>query len=76
MGLLDAFRKRKTPKVDKDPDRHYADSRDYFEEVEKEGMVDCPECAKAQRHAHLVETEGDAMECPECHYMLRRGGRI
>ena len=76
MGLLDSFRKRKTPKAETDPDRHYAESLDYFDEIEKEERVDCPECAKAQRHVMLVRTEGETVECPECHYSIRRGRRV
>ena len=76
MGLFDSLKKRKNVKVDTDADRHHHESMDYFREVEKEGMIDCPECAKAQRHVMLVETEGEIAECPECHYTLRRGRRV
>jgi ssDNA-binding Zn-finger/Zn-ribbon topoisomerase 1 len=69
MGIFDAFRRRKTTVVDNDPDRHYVDSLDYFEEEEKALELHCPECAKAQRHMHLVENEGEVLECPECHYL-------
>jgi DNA-directed RNA polymerase subunit RPC12/RpoP len=29
--------------------------------------VECPECAKKQRHTHLVENDGK-LECKECRY--------
>ncbi len=64
--------RKKTAKVEKDPDRKYADSLDYFEEVEEEGSIDCPECKKAQRHVQLVQSDGENLECPECHYMRVR----
>ncbi len=73
MGILDSFRKKK---VDNDPDRHYADSLDYFKELEQEEKLDCPECAKAQKHVMLERTDGEGVECPECHYTLRRGRRV
>ena len=71
MGLF-----KKKAKAETDQDRHYADSLDYFDELEKEGKLDCPECAKAQKHVMLVQTEGEIAECPECHYTLRRGRRV
>ena len=69
MGILAFFRRRKKDFAvdDDDADRHHVDSLDYFEE--KESHVHCPECAKAQKHVLLVETEGENMECPECHYL-------
>jgi rubredoxin len=68
LGILDFFRGRKKSfAVDDDADRHHVDSLDYFEE--KESHLHCPECAKAQKHVRLVETEGEALECPECHYL-------
>lgn len=39
---------------------------DYFSKKDKDVM--CPECEKHKRHVKLVETDGKAMECPECHY--------
>lgn len=39
---------------------------DYFRKREKDVM--CPECEKHKRHVKLVESDGKAMECPECHY--------
>jgi len=70
MGILDVFRRRKKNKtVDNDPDRHYVDSLDYFEEEGKALEEHCPECAKAQKHVHMVESEGEVIECPECHYL-------
>jgi rubredoxin len=68
VGILDFFRRRKkSAAVDDNPDRHHVDSLDYFEE--REGNIHCPECAKAQKHVRLVKTEGEEMECPECHYL-------
>ena len=66
----------KKKNVDKDADRHYGESLDYFRESEKEGEANCPECAKAQKHVRMVRTEGEEIECPECHYLLRRARRI
>jgi rubredoxin len=69
LGILDFFRRRKKNFAvdDNDADRHHVDSLDYFEE--KESHIHCPECAKAQKHVRLVETEGEDLECPECHYL-------
>lgn len=68
MGILDFFRgRKKNPAIDEDTERHHTISLDYFEE--KDNYVHCPECAKAQKHVHLVETEGEDLECPECHYL-------
>lgn len=69
LGILDFFRGRKKDFAvdDDDADRHHVDSLDYFEE--KESHIHCPECAKAQKHVLLVETKGEALECPECHYL-------
>jgi len=70
MGILSYFRRdKKNPAVDEDAFRHHLDPLDYFEEEEKSLAIHCPECARAQRHSHLVETEGKVMECPECHYL-------
>jgi len=70
LGILDSFRRRrKNPAVDNDPERHHVDALDYFEEDRKSLEIHCPECAKAQKHVRLVETEGENMECPECHYL-------
>ncbi len=69
LGILDSFRRRKkNPVADDDIERRHVEALDYFEEKEKSLEVHCPECAKAQRHVHLVETEGENIECPECHY--------
>jgi rubredoxin len=68
LGILDFFRgRKKNPKVDNDPERHHTDSLDYFEETDI--TIHCPECLKEQKHVHLVETEGENLECPECHYL-------
>jgi len=69
MGIRDFFRRKKNPVVDEDVDRHHVDALDYFEEREKEKTIHCPECAKAQKHVLLVRTEGEGLECPECHYI-------
>ena len=70
LGILDYFgRRKKNPVVDDDAERHHVDALDYFEEKEKSLDIRCPECAKAQRHVRLVKTEGENLECPECHYM-------
>jgi hypothetical protein len=70
LGILDYFRgRKKNPAIDDDADRHHVEALDYFEEEGKAFEIHCPECAKAQRHVHLVETEGEEMECPECHYL-------
>ena len=69
MGLFK--RNRKPKQVDEDPDRHHVEALDYFEEKENEAAPHCPECAKAQKHVRLVKTEGEEMECPECHYLQR-----
>ncbi len=61
--------RKKGAKAESDPDRKYGDALDYFEEVEEERRIDCPECAKAQRHVQLLKSEGETLECPECHYM-------
>lgn len=37
------------------------------EHEEKDVM--CPECAKEQEHVKMVETNGEMMECPKCHYL-------
>jgi len=63
-------RPKKNPVVDEDPFRHHLDPTDYPEEEEKAFEMHCPECAKAQKHKHLVETDGRAWECPECHLLL------
>jgi hypothetical protein len=41
---------------------------DYFKTKNKD--KECPQCAKAQKHVRLVETEGQ-VECPECKYFER-----
>ncbi len=64
-----AKRKQK-PAADKDAFRHHVDPLDYIEEEEKSFEMHCPECAKAQKHKHLVETDGRVWECPECHLLL------
>ena len=70
MGILDPFRRRKkNPAADEDIERHHVEALDYFEEKEMSLDIHCPECAKAQRHIRLVQTEGENMECPECHYV-------
>lgn len=70
MGILDSFRRRKkNPVAEDDAERHHVDTFDYFEEKEKSFEIHCPECAKAQKHVHLVETDGETKECPECHYV-------
>jgi hypothetical protein len=70
LGILDSFRRRKkNPAVDDDAERHHVEAPDYFEEEKKSFAIHCPECAKVQKHVHLVETEGEEMECPECHYV-------
>ncbi len=68
MGIFDRFRK-KNPAKDEDTDRHYVDSLDYFDEKGKEDNIHCPECEKQRKHVRLVETEGETLECPECHYI-------
>jgi len=69
MGVLDFFRRKKTAATDDDVERHHIDSLDYFEEKDREQGIHCPECAKERKHVQLVETEGEDLECPECHYM-------
>lgn len=69
MGIRDFFKRKKNPAVDRDVGRHHVDALDYFKEVEQEGFVHCPECAKAQKHVRLVKSEGEELECPECHYL-------
>ena len=70
LGIKSFFRReKKNPVVDNDAFRHHVDPLDYFEEEEKSLAIHCPECAKAQRHQHLVENEGKVLECPECHYL-------
>lgn len=68
MGILDSFRKKKVPAADDDEERHHVDALDYFEEKDRD-FVHCPECAKERKHVHLMETEGENMECPECHFL-------
>jgi len=69
LGILDSIRRKKNAPVDNDPDRHHVEALDYFKEIEKEDSLHCPECAKARKHVRLVRTEGETMECPECHYL-------
>jgi hypothetical protein len=70
LGILDSFRRRKkNPPVEDDVERHHVEALDYFEEEGKSLEINCPDCAKAQKHVHLVQTEGEEMECPECHYI-------
>jgi hypothetical protein len=71
LGILSNFRNRnKNPAADGDAYRHHREPLDYFEEEEKSFEMHCPECAKAQKHMHLVETEGRSWECPECRLLL------
>ena len=67
MGLF----KRKKTKVadDDDVERHHVEALDYFEERDREQGIHCPECAKERKHVLLVKTEGEELECPECHYL-------
>ncbi len=71
MGIF----KKKNKKAETNPDRKYGESLDYFEELDEEGMISCPQCAKEQKHVKLVKSEGRQYECPECHY-LREVRRI
>jgi|GEM_PF-1973102 len=66
LGLFDILRRRKNAASDEDVAKHHAESLDYFEARD---AIRCPECAKAQKHVLLVETEGEELECPECHYL-------
>lgn len=71
MGFFDRFRKKKAEpspeqKV-KDQKAHYHTALDSFHVRETD--IACPECEKARKHVHLVETEGKMPECPECHYI-------
>ncbi len=70
MGILDRLRRKKNPVVDEDVERHHTEALDYFEESEKENFIHCPECGKENKHVHMVETEGESLECPECHYLM------
>lgn len=63
-------RKNKNPEIDENVDRHHGDALDYFEESQKGEFAHCPECAKAQKHVRLVKTEGEELECPECHFLI------
>jgi Zn ribbon nucleic-acid-binding protein len=40
----------------------------------EEKDVMCPKCEKEQEHVKMVETKGELLECPKCHYlhMMRR----
>jgi|GEM_PF-1551246 len=74
MRLLKS--KKKTPPAEEDPklaeddpERHYAEPLDYFEEERGEDTLRCPECAKERKHVLLVKTGGEQLECPECHYI-------
>jgi hypothetical protein len=71
MGLLDRFRKKKNPPVE-EKGAHYHSTLDYLSTREED--INCPECAAHQKHVKLKKTEGEQMECPECHYihMARR----
>lgn len=69
MGVRDFFRRKKNTVVDDDVGRHHDDALDYFKEKEREQGIHCPQCAKEQKHVQLVETEGEELECPECHYL-------
>ncbi len=69
MAQKDPLRKRKNPPVEDDADRHHTEPLDIFEEDEKAFSIHCPECARAQKHVILVKTEGENLECPECHYL-------
>ena len=73
MGFRDFLKKTA---VDQDADSRHVDALDYFEEVEREELLSCLECAREQKHVRLVRTESEGMECPECHYILRRGRRV
>jgi len=69
------FKSKNKKELDDNVDRHHVDALDYFEDTEREEFIQCPECAKEQRHVRLVRTEGENMECPECHY-LRETRRV
>ncbi len=64
-------RKKKAQTAEENPYRHHHEPLDYLEEAEKSLEMHCPDCARAQRHVHLVETEGRVWECPECRLLLR-----
>jgi hypothetical protein len=63
-------KQKKNPVVEDDAYRHHFDPLDYPKEEERSLEMHCPNCAKAQKHRHLVETKGKIWECPECHLLL------